>query len=221
MIVLNNEAKRYILKGYLSIFLIILLVIPYYSFYFWFRGVSYDQSDENINKIAREHATVAIVFGAGTLGNYPNSILRERLDTAGKLYQGKGVETILVSGSNIEGHNEIEVMRDYLLRNYEIAPEDILEDGYGLRSYDTCIRAKEAYKIDNAILVSTTYHLPRIQFLCEKHGINQIGVSDKTDRPRQELYYLFREYLASYKALLDIYLLDPEYIDSAWVKETE
>lgn len=209
------------IKGCLCILLIVLLLIPYYSFYFAFRDVSYDQSDKDMSEIAKEHGSLAIVFGAGTLGNYPNSILRERLDTAGRLYQGKGVEKILVSGSNIEGHNEIKVMKDYLLGNYEVAPEDILEDGYGLRSYDTCRRAKELYKVDSAILVSTTYHLPRIQFLCDKNGIDQIGVSDKSDRPRRELYYLVREYLASYKALIDIYFLDPEYIETAWVEEVE
>ncbi|MFT7184515.1 MAG: SanA protein [Oceanicoccus sp.] len=156
---------------------------------------------------------VAIVFGAGvTASGQPSDALRDRLDTALDLYQLGRLEHVLVSGDNSEEiYNEPDVMRDYLIA-WGVAEEDVTADYAGRRTYDTCARANEIWNIEKALLISQGYHLPRAIYLCESFGIESTGLSASRQDYVYQDDYEFREILALYKAVLDVWLLHPDYI---------
>jgi vancomycin permeability regulator SanA len=158
--------------------------------------------------------SVAIVFGAGIKSDYtPSDILKDRLNTSYQLYIEEKVDRILLSGDNTsEGYSEPQVMYDYLVFTLDVDPDDIVRDYAGLRTYDTCARAKDIWGIDQAILISQGYHLSRAIFTCNELGIQSTGYSATQYQYENEEYYKLREIFAIHKAVLDVYVIHPEYI---------
>ncbi len=159
-------------------------------------------------------APVALVFGAGlNADGRPSDALADRLITAAGLYNNGTVEKILVTGDNItdEYYNEPAAMTTFLV-TWGIPEEAISQDFAGARTYDSCMRAKEIWSIEEAILVTQEFHLPRALFTCNAVGIESIGVIADQQPYIFADYYETREWFATYKALLDVYILKPEYI---------
>ncbi|MCD4756306.1 YdcF family protein [bacterium] len=157
---------------------------------------------------------IAIVFGAGLkLDGTPNDMLEDRLDTATDLYNQGKIEKLLLSGDNsLEEYNEPQAMYEYLTLNKGIPTQDVVRDFAGLRTYDTCARAKNIWDIDKAILISQGYHLSRAIFTCNTLGVESTGFSATKEIYAGETYYKLRELLAIHKAVIDVYIIHPEYI---------
>ncbi|MEK9159367.1 MAG: ElyC/SanA/YdcF family protein [Patescibacteria group bacterium] len=159
-------------------------------------------------------AEVALVFGAGLNENgRPSDALADRLITAAGLYNNGTVEKILVSGDSVtdEYYDEPGAMTTFLI-TWGIPTDVIEQDPAGLSTYDSCLRAKEIWGLESAILVTQEFHLPRALFTCNALGIESVGVvADQQPYVFGE-YYQKREWLATYKALLDLYLpkADPQ-----------
>lgn len=155
---------------------------------------------------------VAIVFGAEVKRDgTPSVVLRDRIETAVTLYKTGKVEKLLMSGDNrFVDYNEPEAMRQYALK-LGIPDSDIVLDYAGRRTYDTCYRAKEIFRVDSAILVTQGFHLPRALFLCKAFGIDSAGVNSDNYYylKRLRFYWNVRELFASFQSLLDVYLLKP------------
>ncbi len=155
---------------------------------------------------------VAIVFGAGLWRDgSPTPVLKDRVATAAKLYFAGKVEKLLMSGDNsyVE-YNEPQAMKDYALE-LGIPEEAIVLDYAGRRTYDTCYRAREIFGVNNAILVTQDFHLPRAIFLCNALGVQAVGVSAdmRTYRQRSEFYWNLREIPATIVAMWDVYVTRP------------
>lgn len=155
---------------------------------------------------------VAIVFGAGLQRDgTPSPILKDRVSTAVKLLEEGKVEKLLFSGDNrFVDYNEPGAMQTYALE-LGADPDAIVLDYAGRRTYDTCFRAKSIFKIDQAILVTQQYHLPRALFICSQLGIKSIGVSaDRRSYSERSLrYWNFREIIATTAALWDVWISKP------------
>jgi SanA protein len=155
---------------------------------------------------------VAIVFGAGLRRDgTPTPILRDRVDTAASLYFSGKVEKLLMSGDNqFLTYNEPEAMRQYAL-SLGIPDEAIVLDYAGRRTYDTCYRAKAIFKIDEALLVTQKFHLPRAIFLCNSLGLQALGVEANTRQfwRGSTLIWNMRELPATAAAFLDLYVTRP------------
>ncbi len=157
---------------------------------------------------------VAIVFGAGIKDDgTPSDALKDRLVTAAQLYDSGKVEKILVSGDNsLEHYDEPTAMYTYLVDSEGIPAEDVFVDFAGRRTYDTCVRAHEIWGVDEAILISQGFHLPRAIFTCNALGVDSSGYSATNQSYVLSRYYKFREVLAIYNAVIDVYLWGPDYI---------
>lgn len=153
--------------------------------------------------------TYAVVFGAGvTENNTPSAALRDRLLTAQQLYEIGTIETIIVSGDNSEkNRNETDVMRNYLI-DHKVPSESIIVDPKGVRTYETCVNAREDLQIEKALLISQGFHLPRAIFLCNSLGLESSGISATKRSYMYENVYKIREIFAIYRGLLDIYIID-------------
>ncbi len=156
---------------------------------------------------------VAIVFGAGLYRDgSPTPVLRDRLATAAELYALGKVEKLLFSGDNrTVYYNEPEAMRRYALQ-LGVPAEAIVLDYAGLRTYDTCYRARHIFQVESAILVTQRFHLPRALYLCSRLGIRAEGVPADRQyyRKSARLFWQLRETLATFTALWEIHVSHPK-----------
>lgn len=122
---------------------------------------------------------VAIVFGAGLWSNgKPMPYLAARLDLAAQLYEAGTVKAVLVSGDNRHvSYNEPDAMRAYLIKK-GIPARKVVADYAGVDTYATCLRARKIFGVDQAILTSQSYHLPRAIATCRSVGVDAWGVGD-------------------------------------------
>lgn len=155
---------------------------------------------------------VAIVFGAGlSRSGFPTAVLQDRVAMAARLYFAGKVEKLLLSGDNRSiSHDEPGAMRQYALLLG--VPEDAMVlDNIGLRTYDTCYRAKAIFGITNAILVTQNFHLPRALYLCNALGVEAVGVAAdlRSYRRSSVLYWNIRELFADVAAWWDVHIAHP------------
>ena len=157
------------------------------------------------NQIKTEEAvtpqTVAIVFGAGLQHDgSPSPVLQDRVKTGAELYFSGKAQILLLTGDNrFIDYNEPGAMRAYALQ-LGVPEEAIVLDYAGRRTYDSCYRAKHIFEVDQAILVTQAYHLPRALFLCNQLGISAQGVpaDQRVYRKSSLLVWNIREIPASF-----------------------
>lgn len=150
---------------------------------------------------------VALVFGAGLdIRGEPMPFLRARLDLARQLYAAGKVRVVLVSGDNRRAnYNEPDAMRDYLIEN-GIPAAKVIADYAGFDTYATCVRAKRIFGVDQAIVVTQSYHLPRAVATCRSIGLDGWGVGDSSVKPDAEEWDsdVVREWPANIKMAWDL-----------------
>lgn len=158
-----------------------------------------------------EH-NIGIVFGAGLRRDgSPTAVLRDRIETAVMLYHNGKVKKLLMSGDNrFIDYNEPNAMKEYAL-SLGVPADDIVLDYAGRRTYDTCYRAKSIFGVEEAILITQAFHLPRALYTCKHLKINAVGVpaDNRIYRKFSMMYWNFRESFASLNALIELHLTHP------------
>jgi SanA protein len=157
-------------------------------------------------------ARIAIVFGAGLLRDgSAGPVLSDRMQTAVALYEAGKVDKILVSGDNrfIE-YNEPEAGRQYALER-GVPDNDIVLDYAGRRTYDTCYRAKYIFGVEEAILITQEFHMPRALTLCNWFGVDSVGVeaANRYFLKRARLWWNIRETFAVFQSAWDLLVAKP------------
>ncbi|MBN2389631.1 MAG: YdcF family protein [Anaerolineae bacterium] len=152
---------------------------------------------------------VAVVFGAGYWPSGALSmVLKDRLDAAIELYHAGRVQKLLFSGDNrVVDYNEPAKMLEYALTQ-DVPRDDVVLDYAGRRTYDTCYRARDIFQVQDAVLITQRYHLPRALDTCDALGIDTVGyVADRQPYPRRDLaWYWTREAVALWRGWWDIYI---------------
>lgn len=203
------------LKGSLKLFSILLLVIvllgllvlivPRLITAAYIKGKVYSAANVPVRR-------VAIVFGAGLWRNgSPTPVLADRVTAAANLYFAGKVEKLLMSGDNrFVDYNEPEAMRKLAI-SLGVPNDAIVLDYAGRRTYDTCYRAKAIFMVDQAILVTQAFHMPRAIYICNHIGLDSIGVeSDLRTYPKSFLlFWNIRELFATVAAVWDVNIGHP------------
>lgn len=149
---------------------------------------------------------VAVVLGARRFGykGYENPYFTFRMEAAAQLYHAGKVSHLLVSGDNhAHDYNEPEDMKQKLME-LGVPSTAITMDFAGFRTFDSMIRAKEIFGLDDFIVVSQPYHLERAIYIAQANDIEVIGFAAK------DVAYKginLREPLAKLKAVLDCTIL--------------
>lgn len=155
---------------------------------------------------------IAVVFGAGLWRDgSPTPVLRDRVVTAVELLLSGKVEKLLMSGDNrFVYYNEPGSMRKYAL-TLGIPEDAIVLDYAGRSTYDTCYRAKQIFGVNEAILVTQSFHLPRAMFICRVLGIKAVGVpADQREYSIGSwIYWNVRELPATLFALWELFITHP------------
>lgn len=157
----------------------------------------------------RDSSHFGIVLGASVRSDgTPSPALQDRLDTAAWLHDHGFVGKILLTGDDGAYHaNEIDVMKSYVVTQH-VPETEILTDGKGYRTYESCKHAKEQ-GITPAIIVTNRFHLGRALYLCNRMGVDALGVAD--DRDYTDITFFWaRDLLASVKAWWDINVWPPK-----------
>lgn len=156
------------------------------------------------NVASAPRAPVALVFGAGLAAQgVPSAVLAERLDAAVALFRDEKVSRLLLSGDNSDRyHDETGAMRRYVLARG--VPESALSlDWAGVSTYDSVVRAKALFGVEEALLVTQRFHLPRALFIANSIGVDAHGVvADRTER--QGSQYALRELVSRPLALAQV-----------------
>ena len=170
----------------------------------WTRWMSRDRILTSAHAPTRD---VAIIYGAEVYpSGKPSPYLRARLDLGAALFRAGRVRVLIVSGDNAVSHNrEATSMKNYLV-SVGVPEARIVEDAFGLDTYDTCVRAHDVFGVTSALLVSQRYHLPRAVATCRAVGVDAIGVGDVTVRRTSKRWEGFarRELAANVKMVGDL-----------------
>lgn len=155
-------------------------------------------------------STTLMVLGASVKSDgTPSDALRDRLDTALDLYSAKIAGHILLTGDDGHYHaDEIDVMRSYVTSN-SVTGTDILIDGKGYRTYESCKNAKAA-GLKKIIIVTQRFHMGRALYLCNSMGLDASGATaDKSNYYNDIVYFWIRDLAASVKAWWDVNIWHP------------
>jgi SanA protein len=138
-------------------------------------------------------------------------VLRDRVKTASDLYFSGKVSKLLMSGDNrFANYNEPAAMYAYAL-TLGVPEEDIVLDYAGRRTYDTCYRARDIFGLNEVILVTQDFHLPRALYTCNSLGITALGVpADQRQYHQRALtYWHLREAFATVVAFWEVHISRP------------
>ncbi len=123
--------------------------------------------------------TVGLVLGTSPTyrGGIPNAFFERRLDAAAALYRAGKVRCLLASGDHgTRYYNEVEAMRQGLVKR-GVPASKIALDHAGFRTLDSLVRAKKVFGINDAVVVTDGFHLPRALYLAESNGIDAVGLT--------------------------------------------
>jgi len=129
-----------------------------------------------------------------------------RMEAAAELYHSGKIEFLIVSGDNhIKGYDEPKDMELYL-NDLGVPSTQIIKDYAGFRTFDSVIRAKKVFGQTKLTIISQKFHNQRALFICNNNNIEAIAFNAKDvfNTPRNSI----REYLAKFKAVLDVFVLD-------------
>lgn len=188
-----------ILKTKVRKILAVLLVFP-----LWFMAHTvYIVADGLTDEIAL--ADAAVVLGNTVERNgQPSERLKARLEKAVELYEKKLVGKIIVSGGfGVEGFEEADVMRDYLVSR-NIPESLIILDKDGYNTHKTAVNTKQIMQRENlrsVIIVSQYFHITRTRLAFEKAGIEKAGAAHADYFEWRDIYSILREFTGFYSYL--------------------
>lgn len=128
------------------------------------------------NAKADTKADYVIVLGATLEKGEMTKDLKYRLDTAIDYYLDNDCEKIIVSGGNAAAgsKSEASLMKEYLMENGIDESQIIVED----KSTSTRENFENIYELigkdENAVVVSSGYHLKRVALIAEKVGFTKL-----------------------------------------------
>lgn len=160
--------------------------------------------DDCLNDISNYQ--IAIVLGAGIdASNQPGLYYRDRLDSAKILYDHNKVESILISARGNGFLGEIEPALKYLLEK-GVDKDSIYLDEKGYNTYASFYRASNLHNIEEALIISQRFHLPRALYIARSLGIEALACIADNNEYENIKYNYRREILAKIKAWLDVNL---------------
>lgn len=155
----------------------------------------------------------AIVLGAGLVGNRPSKLLDRRIRAAVDLLEDDRVDVLIMSGDNsTEFYDEPTAMRTRAIE-LGVPAGQVAADYAGRRTWDSCSRAHDIFGLDEAVVVTSAFHIDRAVVSCDAAGVDATGFS-VSDRSGFALHdraaWRVRELAATGRALVDAWATRPE-----------
>ena len=196
----SNKLKTFIkiIAGCILFSIMLVFIINIYVY----------ASTKNQIKSATEnlpHKTAGLILGAKV---YPNGImshmLEDRVQTTIELYNKGTISKILVSGDHGKtNYDEVNTIKSYL-QSKNVKPEDIFLDHAGFDTYDSLYRAKEIFQINDLVIITQEFHLPRALYIANSLKLDAYGVKADKREYLSIKYNELREIPANIKAYIDL-----------------
>jgi len=191
---------------YLFLTIIILILLSNY----WIINSTKAQLYSDVEKIPA--TDVALLLGASkkTKRGNDNLFFKYRVEAAAKLYKAGKIKHIIVSGDNhIKEYDEATDMCDALI--IEGVPDSCITQDYaGFRTFDSMVRCLKVFKQKNITVISQKFHNQRAVFIGNYYKMNVVAFNAKDVPSQYSFKTKLREYVAKFKAVLDLYLLKKE-----------
>jgi SanA protein len=200
---LLRYAKRFLMSlGAMLLLATLLFIVGN----FWVLASTARYIDDNINEC--RPTDVAIVFGTSnwTRSGFRNPYFHSRMRTSAQLISDQRVSHLLISGDNrTQSYNEPRAMwRD--LNRRGVPADQLTMDFAGFSTYDTLVRARDVFQLDNALLVTQRWHLPRAVFIGRELGMDVTGCVAENEPAAGEWRLKMREWAARVATLGDLFL---------------
>lgn len=171
------------------------------------------------NKSDVPFKTAIIVPGAKVYqGGYVSTVFKDRIVNGIELLEMQKAKKILISGDHgRKSYDEVNSGKGFILKNYpQIEHKDIFMDHAGFSTYETMYRANAVFCVEDAVIVTQSFHLARSVYIARKLNIDAVGcVAKESVGFRKELHisWALREYLACVKAFINTALrVKPTYL---------
>ena len=155
-----------------------------------------------------------IILGCGVKDDgRPSDMLYDRIITGVELYKKGIAPRILMSGDHGRtDYDEVGTMKKYAV-DMGIPEDAVFCDHAGFSTYESMVRANKVFGIENAVVVTQSYHLYRALFDAESFGIDAYGVSADVRRYLGQTNRNIREIIARNKDFLFcVFKPDPKYL---------
>jgi vancomycin permeability regulator SanA len=145
-----------------------------------------------------DNSNIGVVLGAAVWSNKPSPTLSSRADKAAELLMKGKINSIQLTGSNAPGElSEAEMAYNYL-SSKEVNMNNVYMESQTTSTNEQIrfIKANLYNKpgIDEIIIISDSYHLPRIKEICRFHQIRtKVVASDLVHSLKDKIYYNLRE----------------------------
>lgn len=177
----------------------------------WFVSVTSARVVAPENGCSRDYE-VALVFGTSQFlrSGRPNPHYYGRIDLAALLYQQHRIQHLLLSGDNrSQYYNEPAKMQQDLLER-GVPLEAMTLDAAGFSTFDSLKRSQEVYGLNQLLLITQGYHLPRALFIADHLGLQAEGCVAQGPEWAAMRSVWFREVAARLKTLGDLYIWQRE-----------
>ena len=155
-----------------------------------------------------------IILGCGVKDDgRPSDMLYDRIITGVELYKKGIAPRILMSGDHGRtDYDEVVTMKKYAV-DMGVPEDAVFCDHAGFSTYESMVRANKVFGIENAVVVTQSYHLYRALFDAESFGIDAYGVSADVRRYLGQTNRNIREIIARNKDFLFcVFKPDPKYL---------
>lgn len=155
-----------------------------------------------------------IILGCGVKDDgRPSDMLYDRIITGVELYKKGIAPRILMSGDHGRtDYDEVGTMKKYAV-DMGVPEDAVFCDHAGFSTYESMVRANKVFGIENAVVVTQSYHLYRALYDAESFGINAYGVSADVRRYLGQTNRNIREIIARNKDFLFcVFKPDPKYL---------
>ena len=155
-----------------------------------------------------------IILGCGVKDDgRPSDMLYDRIITGVELYKKGIAPRILMSGDHGRtDYDEVGTMKKYAV-DMGVPEDAVFCDHAGFSTYESMVRADKVFGIENAVVVTQSYHLYRALFDAESFGIDAYGVSADVRRYLGQTNRNIREIIARNKDFLFcVFKPDPKYL---------
>lgn len=163
-------------------------------------------SDQHTQMNGR-HFAAGLILGAGVREDGRMSgILYERAAAGLELYQQGVYNKIIVSGDALEPetYNEVKPVREFLIAS-GVPASDILVDPNGYDTYASIYNAQHTFGINDIVLLTQGFHLPRSVYIARGIGMNAHGfVAFKI--PYSSTFNKYKDLMRELPGALDAFL---------------
>ncbi len=162
------------MNSFSKIFIILLLLTS--SSFIVFANESSIYLD--IKKVPSKKAALVLGTAKYIAKGKQNYFYTYRIKAAVKLWKAKKIDAIVVSGDKSTYYDEVTSMYKDLIKA-GVPALNITRDFAGFRTFDSIVRAKEVFALDDYIIVSQKFHLKRALYIAHEKGQKAIGFAAK------------------------------------------